>query len=42
MSGIVEIVRRSNDAFNREDIEGVVALSDQDQSEALEAAGIES
>ncbi len=28
MSGIVDVVRQSNDAFNRGDIEGVVALSD--------------
>ena len=28
MSGIVEVVRRSNDAFNRRDVEGVLALSD--------------
>jgi len=28
VSGIVDVVRRSNDAFNRRDIDGVVALSD--------------
>jgi ketosteroid isomerase-like protein len=28
VSEIVEVVRRSNDAFNRGDVEGVVALSD--------------
>ena len=28
MSEIVEVVRRSNDAFNRRDVEGMLALSD--------------
>jgi ketosteroid isomerase-like protein len=28
MSGIVDVVRRSNDAFNRGDLDGVIALSD--------------
>jgi ketosteroid isomerase-like protein len=28
VSGIVDVVRRSNDAFNRRDVEGVIALSD--------------
>ena len=30
MSEIVEVVRRSNDAFNRRDVEAVIALSDPD------------